>query len=180
MNALVLVSGGLDSAACLQYYLTHELDVEALHVSYGQMAEKKEVLAARAVCKFYGVPLAHASLKNVVVGNGEITGRNALLLSVALLRLGSTATSLVGIGIHAGTPYADCSPAFVTATQSLFDLYSGGRIFIDAPFVAWSKKDIYEFIASSAVVAMTYSCEVGGQRPCGECPSCHDVRSLTC
>jgi len=180
MNVLVLVSGGLDSAACLQYYLAHDQDVEALHVSYGQMAEEREALAASAVCKFYGVPLVHTWLKNVVAGHGEIAGRNALLLSIALLRLGSGATSIVGIGIHAGTTYADCSPAFVATTQRLFDLYSGGRIVIDAPFVAWSKKDIYQFMGDSSVVELTYSCELGASQPCGQCRSCHDVRRLTC
>jgi 7-cyano-7-deazaguanine synthase len=52
---LVLLSGGLDSAANLALCAESDLPVLALTVRYGQKAAAREVQAARALCEFYGV-----------------------------------------------------------------------------------------------------------------------------
>jgi 7-cyano-7-deazaguanine synthase len=81
-------------------------------------------------------------------------------------------TGVIGIGIHAGTEYPDCSPAFVDAMQRLLDVYSGGEVQLDAPFLSWSKPEIWEYARRLGVpLDATYSCEFG-PRPCGQCLSC--------
>lgn len=48
----VLLSGGLDSAACVSFYLEHRFLVSAIHFSYGQAAESNELRAARSIASY--------------------------------------------------------------------------------------------------------------------------------
>ena len=82
----VLVSGGIDSAALLAFYLRERFDVRPLFVDFGQPAAKQELRAARAVCKHYGVRLSIMTVRSrVSFSVGEIPGRNAFLLFAAVL-----------------------------------------------------------------------------------------------
>ena len=56
-GCVVLVSGGLDSAACVDFYQQQRLAVSGLHVTYGQPAARHEAAAATAVAHHYGIPL---------------------------------------------------------------------------------------------------------------------------
>jgi 7-cyano-7-deazaguanine synthase len=108
---------------------------------------------------------------------GEVIGRNALLLTSALAAKPKAA--MIGIGIHAGTAYSDCSPAFVSAVQAVFDLSTGGRCRVDAPFLAFTKADVFRLARElDAPLDQTYSCELGLAQPCGRCSSCSDLVSL--
>lgn len=69
---------------------------------------------------------------------------------------------LISIGIHSGTNYSDCSELFVDKLQNIFDLYCDGKISIDAPFLEWTKSDIWKFATENDVpIHLTYSCEKG-------------------
>jgi 7-cyano-7-deazaguanine synthase len=152
--------------------------VSAVFVDYQQPARAKEAKAAAAVCESLAVPLVCVGATGPRIDVGVIRGRNALLLDLALM----TATfdaGLVCIGVHAGTAYPDCSPAFVENVQAVYDTYAAGRIRVEAPFVQWSKRDIYDFAIEQGVpIQLTYSCLVGSERPCGVCESCKDVEAL--
>jgi 7-cyano-7-deazaguanine synthase len=109
---------------------------------------------------------------------GLTVGRNAFLLLTALMEFGATAPLIV-TGIHKGTPYHDCSEAFVETMQGIFDSYTDGVTRIVAPFVHWTKREIWEFCKTNRVpLKLTYSCEAGGVKPCGHCLSCQDVQLL--
>ena len=56
VRSLVLLSGGLDSAANLALAVEQDLPVLAMTIRYGQRAEEAEVLAAEKLCRYYGVP----------------------------------------------------------------------------------------------------------------------------
>src|SRR6266550_6834279 len=112
LPCLVLTSGGIDSMACLGYYRGRRHLVSALFVDYGQPARLKEVKAASAICRSLGVPLSIARLRPPRIEIRAIRGRNAFLLSVALMSA-EFEFGLVSLGIHAGTAYPDCSAAFV-------------------------------------------------------------------
>jgi len=175
----VLLSGGIDSSACLAYFLNEGFDAEAVFVSYGQVARNRELRAAKAVCRYFRVPLrlirlVHSTRK----GPGLIVGRNAFLVCSAVLEEGKNAR-IVAIGIHSGTRYRDCTSQFVRQLQSLFDLCTGGSVQISAPFVKWTKRDIWELATRLKVpLSVTYSCERGRKQPCGECDSCLDLERL--
>ena len=179
-KATVLLSGGIDSAALLGFYLRQQFTARAVFVDFGQPAVKQESYAARAICKHYGVRLSIITVKSeLIFSPGEIPGRNAFLVFAAVLVFG-TQPGIIAIGIHEGPPYYDCSEAFLRSIQTLVDGYATGRIKIAAPFLEWGKPTIWEFCKKVGVpVDSTYSCEKGGVHPCGRCLSCKDREALS-
>ena len=175
----LLLSGGIDSAACLAFYLELAFQVECFHVDFGQPASTQERGAAERVARHYKVPLTILHWSGTTeFATGEIVGRNAFLLLGALTEIGRK-TGTLATGIHAGTTYFDCSPAFLSSLQSLFDGYCDGRILLAAPFISWSKQQIFAYCESKGVpVNLTYSCETGATVVCGDCPSCRDRKAL--
>ncbi len=175
----VLVSGGIDSAALLAFYLRERFKVRPLFVDFGQPAVKQELRAARAVCKHYGARLSIMTVRSrVAFSVGEIPGRNAFLVFAAVIVLGMK-PGIIAIGIHEGPPYYDCTESFLSIIQTVVDGYAAGRIKVSAPFLKWGKRVIWEFCKKAQVpVKSTYSCEKGGVRPCGKCLSCKDREAL--
>ncbi len=175
----ILLSGGLDSAACVDFYKREGLEVAGLHVSYGQLAARHEVIAATAIARYYGISLTTIQVAPVrTKSDGEILGRNAFLLFTALMEIDAL-PAMIALGIHSGTPYYDCSPGFITAAQNIIDGQCDGRIRIVAPFLNWAKDEIWEYCLKSDVpVGLTYSCEKGLDYPCGVCTSCRDMEAL--
>jgi 7-cyano-7-deazaguanine synthase len=177
-EVLVLLSGGIDSAACLDFYLELGRAACALFVGHGQPAEPQEAHAARAVAGHYGVPFASPRFVGARPKSaGLISGRNAFLLTTAMMERPPSA-SVIAIGIHAGTGYADCSGDFVERVHAALDLYSEG-VQLAAPFLDWTKAEILEYcLMKNVPINLTYSCEKGSVPPCGNCLSCMDRKVL--
>ena len=180
-RAWVLLSGGIDSTACLHLQRSQGFQTLGIFVDYGQPAVELEREAVSAVSKHYGIvveQVTHRSCRKATSEAGEITGRNSFLFFSALMHIGEEA-GLLACGIHSGTPYFDCSPEFVRTVQEIFDGYCDGRVQISAPFVAWDKRQIWEYcIAEGVPLEWTYSCERGLKQPCGDCRSCRDLEAL--
>lgn len=153
-------------------------DRSALFVDYGQPALKSERDAARYIADYYQTNLVEAHVRLPPPGAAfEVPGRNALLVSLAVV-LGGGQPGSIAIGIHGGTPYPDCTGDFVRATQRQIDSQFAGNVVLLAPFVGWSKSEVYELALSEGVpVQSTYSCE-SAPTPCGACPSCLDRGTL--
>lgn len=175
---LVLMSGGIDSAACLHFYCAMNRPVGCLFVDYGQAAADHEEHAATSIVEQYGTTLmirrlsggAHKSV-------GEIPARNAFLLSIALMERPVTVRG-IAIGIHAGTPYPDCSSRFASLIQEVANLQSV-RIDIMSPFLQWNKAEVLAYCERERIpIHLTYSCEAGRSPPCGLCNSCLDRRRI--
>jgi 7-cyano-7-deazaguanine synthase len=172
-RALVLLSGGIDSAAALALALSEGFAAGTLFVDYGQAAAEAERSASRAIANHFAIAWREVTVAGHEFTSGEIRGRNAFLLHSALLVLEWRA-ALVFIGIHAGTGYRDCDPPFVELIQQSFDYHSGGTVRIVAPFLGWSKLEIYDYAVSIGLpLNLTHSCEAGSL-PCGACRSCLD------
>ena len=177
-RSIVLLSGGIDSASLIPFLVDEQHHMIGLFVDYGQASAQKELAAARDIAEHFGIPLMTrlvngASRKTA----GVIPGRNAFLLTLAFAEL-QTPAGQIAIGIHAGTQYADCAPAFVDQMQNLADVYFRGTVRILAPFLQWSKRDIWCYAGERLPVHKTYSCELGLSQPCGKCLSCQDLESL--
>ena len=174
-RALVLLSGGVDSATCVAFYRSKHFQVQTLFVDYGHPAAEMERDAARAVSSHFDVPLCEATLQGTAVReSGYVPARNALLVTVALAT-GQPREGLIALGIHDGTRYPDCTRRFVDSCQALADVYANGTIQIAAPFLEWRKGEIVEYARKVRVpLERTYSCEAGGPEPCGRCLSCQD------
>lgn len=174
-RVLVLLSGGVDSSSCVALYLGKQFQVESLFVDYGHPAATMEREAATAISRHYGIHLREAKVEGLPSReNGFVPGRNALLVCTGLAT-GTPSAGLLALGIHDGTVYPDCTPGFVTACQTIADVYAEGRIQVVAPFLDWKKNDILTYAEEVGVpLDRTYSCEAGGPTPCGICLSCQD------
>lgn len=156
-KAMVLLSGGVDSTACVGYYIRNNYEVYALFINYGQIELEKESNAASSVANYYNIPLNQITINSVSAPNGYIPGRNAMLLSLALMNCPFT-EGIVSLGIHSGTPYQDCSSEFESLMQKIYLLYEEGRIRIDAPFLKWEKSEIVDFAQNIKVpLQLTFS-----------------------
>ena len=133
--AWVLLSGGIDSSACVSFYVDQGFSTEGVFIDYGQIALTREIRAAESIAEHYGIPLNKFRwCGGRQKKSGFICGRNAFLLLSALMEL-PQAAGVLAIGIHSGTTYQDCSAFFVHKMQVLFDDYTHGKLQIGTPFL---------------------------------------------
>lgn len=177
----MLLSGGIDSAAIAHLLKSRGHPVRGIFVDYGQAAARNEEAAATRFANHIGM-----TLDKIVVGNrsgfgaGELVGRNAFLIAAAVF-LGGIREGLLAIGVHAGTPYYDCTPDFVAHMKSLIEAQSNGTLTLIAPFQTWHKPEILAYFRNAGLpVEAAYSCESGTLPPCGSCASCRDREALGC
>lgn len=108
--------------------------------------------------------------------------RNGLMLSTAA----SLAQSLfendecdIYLGAHhddaAGNAYADCSVPFLEHIGQAIDIGTYSMVHLAAPFARLNKAAVVaRGLELGAPYHLTWSCYVGGERPCGECATCRD------
>jgi len=175
------MSGGIDSTACAYFLQSRGMNVRGLFVDHGQAAAEHESASAHAIAEHLSMPIHIVTLRGGPThGMGEIFGRNALLLFSALFVTGGE-SELLAMGLHAGTPYYDCSAPFVESIGRLIAEHTDGRVSVIAPFLGWTKRDIYDYFRSTGLpIGLTYSCEAGAQPVCGICASCRDRKTLGC
>ncbi len=174
-SVLVLASGGIDSTACIYYYISRGFVVRTLHVDYGQNAYKPEKSALVNVCDYFDISYVVFRCQDIrwsIADSNEIVGRNLMLASIALANFDST-HGLIAMGIHSGSGYADCSLEFQKHLSAVARLSSRYRIDFDFPFGSWFKSDIVSYCKEHRVpVKLTFSCEDSDSAACGRCPSC--------
>jgi 7-cyano-7-deazaguanine synthase len=177
----VLFSGGIDSTSAAILLKSAGLTVRGLFINFGQASQKMEQRSVARLKDIIGISVdeIHVGSRSAL-GIGELTGRNTFLISAALL-LGNCDSGGIAIGIHSGTSYYDCSPDFAEKIDELVRQCSGGRLSIVAPFIRWSKDDVYSYFLSQNIpLHETYSCEAGTSPPCRRCMSCRDRVRLEC
>ena len=172
-TCLVLASGGVDSTTLLWLCVEQGMEPSALFIDYGQAAAQSENMAVARLSSHLGVSYRRVRYDGSKFGSGEIRGRNAYLLHTALMEFPGQ-SGVVVLGIHAGTGYEDCSPEFVDVMRCSFELHTGGAIAVVAPFLHWTKQEVYGLAARLGVpFEETYSCEAANI-PCNRCRSCID------
>jgi 7-cyano-7-deazaguanine synthase len=201
-HAVVLLSGGLDSATVLAMARGQGYRCHALSVEYGQRHHAEIDAAARVAAALgahehrtmrvdlAGIGGSALTDSRIAVpeaeGNGipvtYVPARNTLLLSLALgwaEVLGAT-DIFVGVNAVDYSGYPDCRPAFIHAFEQLARLATkagveGAEFKIHAPLINLSKADIVKVGARLGVdYGMTVSCyQADAQgRGCGKCDSC--------
>ena len=203
MNAaIVLLSGGLDSATTLAIAHSRGYRTYALSVHYGQR-HIAELEAAKRVARTLG---AHEhrvmSVDLAGIGGSALTdlglavpespgigipvtyvpARNTLLLSLALGWAEVAGASDIFVGVNAVdySGYPDCRPEFIEAFERLAQLATkagieGRRITIQAPLVHMSKSNIIRCGIDLGIdYGLTVSCYQADPagRACGKCDSC--------
>ena len=156
-------------------------DVRGVFVHYGQASATFEEKAAKEVAKQLNIPLHEVLITSPDSGkfsSGEIRGRNLLLASAAIT-FAPIESGLVVLGVHAGTPYFDCSAVFLDELRNLVENMSDGRFSLSAPLINLEKPEIYDYLKNNRLCfESTYSCEAGILNGCGVCLSCQDRRAL--
>lgn len=201
-HAIVLVSGGLDSATVLAMARDRGFDCHALTMDYGQR-HRVELQAAERVARALGavehrvvavdlawvtgsaltdptVAVPHDQTEGIPVT--YVPARNTLFLSFALAWAEVLGAVDIFIGANAVdySGYPDCRPEYIEAFQRLANLATKrgverGDLRVHAPLIAMSKADIIRTGLGLGVdYALTQSCYDPGLdgRPCGTCDSC--------
>lgn len=180
-NATVLMSGGIDSAACAHLLASQGNTINAVFINHGQAAAATEERAVREISSRMGANLScYSVLGSEPFAAGELIGRNAFLVFTALF-LTRARPGVLAMGIHGGTPYWDCSETFARAVESLVAEHTNGKVAFVTPFLTWTKSEVYEYFLTTGIdVSLTYSCETGTIPVCGRCASCRDRMALGC
>jgi len=200
-KAVVLLSGGMDSAAVVAMAREQGFAVYALSVCYGQR-HTSELDAAAAVARALGV-VAHKTVNidlrsiggsaltddiDVPEAGGEgipvtyVPARNTIMLSVALGWAEVLGANDIFCGVNAVdySGYPDCRPEFIQAFQALANLATkagveGAGIQVHAPLQFLSKADIVrEGVRLGVDFGLTVSCYNADDqgRACGHCDAC--------
>ena len=171
----VLLSGGIDSTALIQYYKEQGANVYAYFINYGQESIDSENLSVEKVVKYFNIPLRRIKLGyKIKKNNFEYVMRNSLFINIIASVIEEN-VDIISMGIHSGTDYYDCSKIFISTMQDILDGYFKGKVNIDVPFIDWYKEDIFKYVFAKGIpIEMTYSCEIKSFVPCGNCPSCID------
>jgi 7-cyano-7-deazaguanine synthase len=202
MRAVVLLSGGLDSATVLALAREQGLACYALSVDYGQR-HLAELAAADRVARALGaaehrvmrVDLAniggsaltdHSIAVPAAPTNGipitYVPARNTIMLSLALAWAEVLDARQIFVGVNAVdySGYPDCRPEFIAAFETLATLATragveGQPLSIQAPLIRWSKAEIIRTGVRLGVdYSLTVSCYQADEngRACGQCDSC--------
>lgn len=200
-KAVVLLSGGLDSATVLALARERGFECHALSVAYGQRHKAELDAAARVAAtmaashrtlhvdldRVGGSALTDAAIA-VPEHGGEgipityVPARNTLFLALALGVAETLGAQDLFVGVNAVdySGYPDCRPAFIAAFEQLAKLATkagieGARFTVHAPLIDLSKAQIVrEGLRLGVDFAATVSCyQADGEgRACGRCDSC--------
>lgn len=199
-KAVVLLSGGLDSATTLFFAKKKGFDCSCLIFDYGQR-HKREIRAAMKIAACararyqiikIGLPWKGSSLLDkrvpLPVGGPQkknipstyVPGRNTIFLSFALSLAESLGSRDIFIGANAVdySGYPDCRPAYFSSFNKLSGYANKSgveskNIRIHAPLLRLKKSEIIALGVKLGVpYQWTWSCYQGGAQPCGRCDSC--------
>lgn len=200
-KAVVLLSGGLDSATMLFDALKKGYRCSCLSFDYGQR-HRKEIHQAKEIAKFAGCdhqivkisfPWKGSSLLNKKIAlpknrdlsikeipSTYVPARNIIFLSFAVSFAEAIGAQKVFIGANSidYSGYPDCRPEFYKAFIQVLKtgLKSGvqGRVIkIETSLIRKTKAQIIKLgLKLKVPYQLTWSCYSGGKKPCGSCDSC--------
>jgi len=201
-SAVVLLSGGLDSATVLAIARHDGWRCRALSVDYGQRHRAELDAAARVAASLGAAEHRVVPLDLRVFGGSALTdraidvpsqaspgipvtyvpARNTIFLALALAYAEVTASEAIFIGVNAVdySGYPDCRPQFLAAFATLANLATkraveGASIAIAAPIVDMTKADIVRRgVALGVDYSLTVSCYNADSagRACARCDAC--------
>ena len=200
-SAVVLVSGGRDSAVTLAIAREHGFAIHALSVAYGQRHGSELVAAARIATALGALVHKTVSVDLRSIGGSALTAdievpeqggegipltyvpaRNTIMLSIALGWAEVLGANDIFCGVNAVdySGYPDCRPAFIESFERLANLATrsgveGAGIRVHAPLMTMSKADIaregLRLGIDFSATVSCYSADAEG-RACGHCDAC--------
>jgi 7-cyano-7-deazaguanine synthase len=201
-RAVVLLSGGLDSATCLAIARNRGFECYGLSFDYGQRHHSEleaaaDLAAAAGLADYKVIPLDMRGIGGSALTDDTIAvpeeasagipvtyvpARNTVFLAYALGWAEVLSASAIFIGVNAldYSGYPDCRPTFIKAFQELANLATrqgveGGTITIETPLINLTKAEIIlQGTALGVAYDRTVSCYQADAhgRACGRCDSC--------
>jgi 7-cyano-7-deazaguanine synthase len=200
-KAVVLLSGGMDSAVVVAMAREQGFAVHALSVRYGQRHTSELAAAARVAESLGAVEHKVVDVDLRSIGGSALTAdievpeaggsgipvtyvpaRNTIMLSLALGWGEVLGANDLFCGVNAVdySGYPDCRPEFVAAFEALANLATkagveGAGLRVHAPLQYLSKADIVrEGVRLGVDFGLTVSCyrADGDGRACGHCDAC--------
>ncbi|HXC60127.1 MAG TPA: 7-cyano-7-deazaguanine synthase QueC [Steroidobacteraceae bacterium] len=201
-GAIVLLSGGLDSATVLAIARSQGFECRTLAVSYGQRHAAELEAAARVAKRLGAVEHRQMNVDLAAIGGSALTdssiavpesaaigipityvpARNTLFLALALgwAEVAGARDIFVGVNAVDYSGYPDCRPEFVAAFESLAALATragieGDRFRVQAPLMTLGKAEIIRTgMALGVDYGETVSCYQATPtgEACGRCDSC--------
>lgn len=202
-RAVILVSGGLDSATLLALAKAEGYACHTLAFDYGQRHRAELVAAEKVSRAFNAVEHKVVTLDLRSIGGSALTdqniavptersegipvtyvpARNTVFLSIALGWAEVLGARDIFIGVNAVdySGYPDCRPEFIAAFQQLANVATkagveGQRLRIRTPLITLSKADIIrEGVRLGVDYSLTVSCYQADAEghACGQCDSCY-------
>ena len=200
--AVVLLSGGMDSALCLGIANAEGYELAALHLNYGQRTQSKELACYNKLCDHYevkhrlivdvnhlstigGSSLTDANIEvpkgsedsGTDIPNSYVPFRNANILAIAVSWAEVIGAKALFIGATQVdfSGYPDCREEFFEAFQKVIDFGTKPEthITIKTPIINFTKSDIVsKAIEIDVPLEYTWSCYKNDDQACGECDSC--------
>ncbi|MCM8796029.1 MAG: 7-cyano-7-deazaguanine synthase QueC [Candidatus Omnitrophica bacterium] len=201
-KAVILLSGGLDSATTLYFAKAQGFKCFCLIFDYGQR-HRKEIesaikIAKKANCQYQvlkinlpwkgsalldkksQLPITNYQLP-ITIPVTYVPARNIIFLSFALSYAETIKAEAIFIGAHTQDypGYPDCRDEFYQAFRKVISLGTKAgvehrKIEIKTPLINKTKAQIVKLGEKLAVpFALTWSCYQGSRRPCGRCQSCY-------
>ena len=201
-KAIVLVSGGLDSATCLALAKDAGYVCCALSFHYGQRSSSELAAAARIASAMQVADHRVVKLGLDAIGGSALTdkaldvpeqesegipityvpARNTVFLAYGLALAESIDAAAIFIGVNSldYSGYPDCRPEYIEAFQAMMNLATkkaveGSSISLNTPLISLSKAEI---IKTGTLLNVDYSQTVSCYqaddrgRACGSCDSC--------
>jgi len=200
-KAVVLLSGGMDSAVCLAIANKNGYEIAALHLNYGQRTQERELKSFEDLCSYYqvkeklvvdvsylvqiggssltdkNIDVFDAKLDRKEIPNTYVPFRNANILAIATSWAEVIGAQSIFVGANQvdSSGYPDTRKEFFEAAQKMIDLGTKPetKIKIETPIIDKCKREIV-LIGKQLQVPfeLTWSCYRRNDIACGTCDSC--------
>lgn len=203
LKAIVVLSGGLDSAVCLAIAAEEAEVMKAITFNYGQKAFDNELAASSALAKHYGVPHQVIDLdwlKTCLpqaldasdteqqawdepmdrVDHVWVPNRNGVFINIAASFAEALGCDLVVFGANAeeGETFSDNTPEFRQAISDSLMYSTQNHVQVATPVANLNKRQILEAgLELKVPLHLIWSCYEAGDSHCGQCPSCQRVKA---
>ena len=200
IDAIIVLSGGMDSAVLLADSLAAGKKVAAISFDYGSKHNGRELPMAAQLCtqhqvehRIINLPFVNELFSSTLLQSGGnvpdgmydepsmkdtvVPFRNGIMLAIAAGYAESVGARQVLLASHAGDHfiYPDCRPEFNTAFSQAVWLGTDQKVEIRFPYAEIDKRGIGDLGRQLGVdFRNTWTCYKGGENHCGTCGACQE------